>query len=73
MRGDEPHVIAGYADMRGKNAANIRLATRRAKAVRKELIRCGVPASSLIVAGGGVSTADADRDLDRKVIIQKLR
>lgn len=38
-------VVEGHADSRGSRAANMRLAARRAQAVRAQLVRLGVPAS----------------------------
>lgn len=66
------HVVAGYADVRGRNNPNVNLAARRANAVRRELIRCGVPAENLAVAGAGVATKEPDKALDRVAIVQRL-
>jgi OmpA-OmpF porin, OOP family len=57
----------GHADRAGSDTYNQRLSLRRAEAVRAELIRQGIPANQIVVAGKGereplVQTADGVRE-----------
>ena len=58
--------VTGYTDTSGSPELNQRLSERRAQAVEVELVRQGVPASSITVSGRGqtdllVPTADGVR------------
>jgi outer membrane protein OmpA-like peptidoglycan-associated protein len=67
-------VVEGYADHLGSLAYNEALATRRAHAVRRELVRRGIPAQRIIVAVYGESLADpAGSPLDRRVVMYARR
>ncbi|HKK35575.1 MAG TPA: OmpA family protein [Paracoccaceae bacterium] len=52
--------IIGHTDNVGRDAANQALSERRAYAVRNELLRAGVPASSMFTLGRGASEPVAD-------------
>ncbi|HEX7879456.1 MAG TPA: OmpA family protein [Candidatus Eisenbacteria bacterium] len=68
-------VIEGHADSGGSVAANQKVTTARAEAVRGELVRLGVPAGSLTALGLGSSrpmfdNASANKLSNRRVSIQ---
>jgi outer membrane protein OmpA-like peptidoglycan-associated protein/outer membrane protein W len=59
--------VIGHTDRSGADAYNVQLSDRRARAVREELIRRGVPASTIAVEGRGesapaVATPDGVRE-----------
>ena len=72
-------VATGYTDMSGSAAYNQKLSVRRADAVKAELVRLGVPATSITTIGRGesnplVPTADGVREpQNRRVEIQIQR
>ena len=69
-------VATGYTDLSGSAAYNQKLSVRRADAVKAELVRLGVPATSITAIGRGesnplVPTADGVREpQNRRVEIQ---
>jgi OOP family OmpA-OmpF porin len=69
-------VATGYTDLSGPPAYNYKLSERRAAAVKAELVRLGVPATSIRTIGRGendplVPTADGVREpQNRRVEIQ---
>ncbi len=72
-------VATGYTDLSGSAAYNQKLSVRRADAVKAELVRLGVPATSITAIGRGesnplVPTADGVREpQNRRVEIQIQR
>jgi OmpA-OmpF porin, OOP family len=72
-------VATGYTDTSGSAAYNQKLSVRRADAVKAELVRLGVPATSITAIGRGesnplVPTADGVREpQNRRVEIQIQR
>jgi OOP family OmpA-OmpF porin len=72
-------VATGYTDLSGPAAYNQKLSVRRADAVKAELVRLGVPATSITAIGRGesnplVPTADGVREpQNRRVEIQIQR
>jgi OmpA-OmpF porin, OOP family len=72
-------VATGYTDLSGPPAYNQKLSVRRADAVKAELVRLGVPATSITAIGRGesnplVPTADGVREpQNRRVEIQIQR
>ena len=72
-------VATGYTDLSGPPAYNYKLSERRAAAVKAELVRLGVPATSIKTIGRGendplVPTADGVREpQNRRVEIQLQR
>jgi outer membrane protein OmpA-like peptidoglycan-associated protein/outer membrane protein W len=59
--------VVGHTDRSGADAYNVQLSDRRATAVREELVRRGVPASTIAVEGRGesapaVATPDGVRE-----------
>src|SRR5688572_24419131 len=63
-------VVEGYADHLGTVAYNQDLAMRRAHAVRRALVRRGVPEHRIVIAGYGEAQADpAGSPLDRRVVM----
>lgn len=59
--------VAGHTDTKGSNAYNKTLSTHRAEAVKAELVRLGIPASTVSITASGktkllVPTADQVRD-----------
>jgi outer membrane protein OmpA-like peptidoglycan-associated protein len=69
-------VATGYTDLSGPPAYNYKLSERRAAAIKAELVRLGVPATSIRTIGRGendplVPTADGVREpQNRRVEIQ---
>ena len=67
--------VTGYTDLSGSAATNERLSQQRAEAVRAELVRLGVPDSSIAVTAAGesdpaVQTADGVREAaNRRVVV----
>ncbi len=57
---DSRMTVVGHTDSTGSESYNQQLSERRAEAVRAELIRDGVPADRLSVAGRGESEPRAD-------------
>jgi outer membrane protein OmpA-like peptidoglycan-associated protein len=47
--------VTGHADLAGSEKYNFRLSLRRANVVKAELIRLGIPANEVEVAGKGMS------------------
>ena len=72
-------IATGYTDLSGSAAYNQKLSVRRADAVKAELVRLGVPATSITAIGRGesnplVPTADGVREpQNRRVEIQIQR
>jgi outer membrane protein OmpA-like peptidoglycan-associated protein len=72
-------IATGYTDLSGPPAYNQKLSVRRADAVKAELVRLGVPATSITTIGRGesnplVPTADGVREpQNRRVEIQIQR
>lgn len=72
-------IATGYTDLSGPPAYNYKLSERRAAAVKAELVRLGVPATSIRTIGRGendplVPTADGVREpQNRRVEIQLQR
>lgn len=72
-------VATGYTDLSGPPAYNYKLSERRAASVKAELVRLGVPATSITTIGRGendplVPTADGVREpQNRRVEIQMQR
>lgn len=56
--------IEGHTDSRGRNRFNLRLSRNRAKAVRKYLIRRGIPGSRMQARGFGETVPIADNRTD---------
>lgn len=69
-------VATGFTDLSGSAAYNQRLSERRADTVKRELVRLGVPAASIVAIGKGesnplVPTADGVREAqNRRVEIE---
>lgn len=67
--------VAGHTDDTGNENANLKLAERRAKAVRQELIRLGVPATQILLETHGskepiaTNATEEGRALNRRVEI----
>lgn len=67
--------VAGFTDSRGSDSYNMGLSTRRANAVRNDLIKRGVPAANLTARGYGESNplgsndTEAGRAANRRVEI----
>jgi outer membrane protein OmpA-like peptidoglycan-associated protein len=67
--------VTGHADRSGSDAYNMALSLRRANAVRDQLVRYGIAANQIVVAGRGesepmVPTADGVREpQNRRVVI----
>jgi len=69
-------ILDGYADARGTNARNQKLAAQRAQSVKDFLVGRGVPANHITTAGHGASspvrgeTQDEGYWLSRRVVIR---
>lgn len=70
LRRDVTVVIEGHADYVGSVDYNADLATRRANAVRSELIQRGIPSDRMVLAIFGEKGADPEGSpLDRRAVI----
>src|SRR5690606_24985924 len=70
--------VQGHTDNTGSRAANLRLSTRRAEAVRDYLVRRGVPAARLTARGLGPdvprapNTTAEGRAVNRRVELKRM-
>ena len=73
-------VIEGHASAEGDYAKNLQLSQERAERISRELVRHGVSAERLMPVGYGeaeaaspADAAEADRRLDRRVVVFRMR
>ncbi|MDI1311366.1 OmpA family protein [Prosthecobacter sp.] len=76
----ETFVIEGHASAEGDYAKNLLLSQERAERISRELVRHGVSAERLMPVGYGEAEAaspadanEADRRLDRRVVVFRMR
>lgn len=56
--------VQGHTDARGKDAYNLKLSERRARAVQDYLVKAGIPAGQLTATGYGEANPVASNDTD---------
>ncbi len=77
---NETFVIEGHASAEGDYGQNLQLSQERAERISRELVRHGVSAERLMPVGYGEAEAaspadanEADRRLDRRVVVFRMR
>ena len=78
--GNKTFVIEGHASAEGDYGQNLQLSQERAERISRELVRHGVSAERLMPVGYGEAEAaspananEADRRLDRRVVVFRMR
>jgi outer membrane protein OmpA-like peptidoglycan-associated protein len=77
---NDTFVIEGHASAEGDYGQNLQLSQERAERISRELVRHGVSAERLMPVGYGeaeaaspADAAEADRSLDRRVVVFRMR
>jgi outer membrane protein OmpA-like peptidoglycan-associated protein len=77
---NDTFVIEGHASAEGDYGQNLQLSQERAERISRELVRHGVSAERLMPVGYGEAeaaspsdAAEADRSLDRRVVVFRMR
>lgn len=77
---NDTFVIEGHASAEGDYGQNLQLSQERAERISRELVRHGVSAERLMPVGYGeaeaaspANAAEADRSLDRRVVVFRMR